>query len=238
MQDPFEALVPAWLRTASLVAAVLTVPAVILDVIEGLPSGLDAFGTALNWTVWSVFLLTLVVALVRAETPWGAVRANPILPIVVVLTVPVMPAGLQIVRLVRLGALFGAAHHARRLFSMEGLRYAAVVLGVVMVGGGAVFAAVEHAQHLSLAQGIWFTMETVTTVGYGDIVPHTEAGRAVAATVMVTGIGTAALLVGAASQRFVAGGADDQAPKLTELHDELRALRSEVAALREELRRS
>ena len=82
----------------------------------------------------------------------------------------------------------------------------------------------------------------MTTVGYGDIVPHTEAGRAVAVVVMVTGIGTAALLVGAASQRFVAGSSGDDCveeggqPSLAELHGEIQDLRTELAALREDLR--
>jgi hypothetical protein len=56
--------------------------------------------------------------------------------------------------------------------------------------------------------------------------------------VMITGIGTAALLVGAASQRFVVGEISDgsadipPAPTITDVHDELVALRAEVAALR------
>lgn len=238
----FEQLVPRWLAQASLGAAILTVPSVILDVVEGLPHTVAVLAHILNWAVWSVFLLTLVVAMVRADHPWQALRANPILPVVVVLTTPIAPAGLQMFRLLRLGALLGAAHHAQRVFSLQGLRYAAIGLGIVVIGGGAVFSAVEHSQHLSFQEGVWFAIETVTTVGYGDIVPHTEAGRAVAVLVMVSGIGTAALVVGAASQRFLNGdeeidldqpGAAD--PTMADLQRELLALRADVAALRERL---
>ncbi|HEY8582380.1 MAG TPA: potassium channel family protein [Capillimicrobium sp.] len=242
MQDTFEAAVPRWLRNASLVAALLTIPAVLLDEVEGLSHGWEVFGEALNWLVWTVFLVTLAVALVRGPSVWAVLKSNPVLALITVLTVPVMPAQLQIVRLARLGALFGAAHHAKGLFSIEGLRYAAVVLGIVVVGGGVVFSAVEHSeQSLSAAEGIWFAIVTVTTVGYGDIVPHTDAGRAVATIIMITGIGTAALVVGAAAQRFVAGqadddGVDDQGPTLSEVHREVVELRGEIAALRDELR--
>lgn len=241
-QTSFEDLVPHWLQTASLVAALATIPSVILDVVEGLPQWLDIAARALNWVVWGVFLLTLVVALARSHHRWATIRQNPVLPLIVLLTTPIAPAGLQMFRLLRLGALIGAAHQARRLFSLEGLRYAALILVVVVVGGGAIFTAVERsAQHLSIEDGIWWAIVTVTTVGYGDIVPHTDAGRGVAVIVMITGIGTAALLVGAASQRFVVGevsSGDDgapAAPTIADVHNELVALRADIAALRAEL---
>lgn len=230
----FEALVPRWLRDATLVAAILTIPSVLLDVVVGLPHWLDVFASVLNWAVWSVFLVALIAVLVRAPSPWKAIKANPMMPLIVVLTTPFAPAGLQMFRLLRFGALLGAAHHARRLFSTQGLLYAGLVLLIVVVGGGAVFTAVERsAQHLSFESGVWWAIVTVTTVGYGDIVPHTEAGRAVAVVVMVTGIGTAALLVGAASQRFVAGGGDEDSgqPSLSDLHREIRELRAELTRL-------
>ena len=230
----FEALVPRWLRDATLVAAILTIPSVLLDVVVGLPHWLDVFASVLNWAVWSVFLVALIAVLVRAPSPWKAIKANPMMPLIVVLTTPFAPAGLQMFRLLRFGALLGAAHHARRLFSTQGLLYAGLVLLIVVVGGGAVFTAVERsAQHLSFESGVWWAIVTVTTVGYGDIVPHTEAGRAVAVVVRVTGIGTAALLVGAASQRFVAGGGDEDSgqPSLSDLHREIRELRAELTRL-------
>ncbi|HET6818870.1 MAG TPA: potassium channel family protein [Mycobacteriales bacterium] len=45
------------------------------------------------------------------------------------------------------------------------------------------FAAVEH---LSVATGLYWSVTTATTVGYGDITPHTHTGRFVAVLVMLT----------------------------------------------------
>ena len=45
------------------------------------------------------------------------------------------------------------------------------------------FAAVEH---LSVATGIYWSVTTATTVGYGDITPHTHTGRLIAVLVMLT----------------------------------------------------
>jgi voltage-gated potassium channel len=226
---------PPWLTRLTIVGAILTLPAVVVDEVA-VKQPWDALGKALNWGVWGVFALNLAVTIHRARSPWTAVRANPLLTAIVALTWPYLPAGLQVGRVLGLLRLVSVAHHARRWFSLTGLRYAAVLLVVTVLGGGAVFTAVESEQHLSLASGVWWAIVTVTTVGYGDIVPHTEGGRAIAVFVMAVGIGTAALVVGAAAQRFVAGGAEEGAG-LDDLQAELRELRAEVRALTERLGR-
>jgi voltage-gated potassium channel len=48
-----------------------------------------------------------------------------------------------------------------------------------------------------------WAVSTVTTVGYGDIYPHSTAGRIVAIVVMFAGIGFVTLITGAAAQRFL-----------------------------------
>ncbi len=45
------------------------------------------------------------------------------------------------------------------------------------------FAAVEN---ISVATGLYWSVTTATTVGYGDITPHTHTGRLIAALVMLT----------------------------------------------------
>lgn len=56
---------------------------------------------------------------------------------------------------------------------------------------------------MSAWDGVWWAMTTVTTVGYGDIVPQTNGGRVIAIVVMVVGIGFIALLTAAAAERFL-----------------------------------
>jgi voltage-gated potassium channel len=46
----------------------------------------------------------------------------------------------------------------------------------------------------TLPQALWFSVVTVTTVGYGDYVPESGAGRLVAAVLMLTGLGLIPLL--------------------------------------------
>jgi voltage-gated potassium channel len=44
---------------------------------------------------------------------------------------------------------------------------------------------------------LWWAVQTVTTVGYGDVVPTSIVGRVVAALVMLTGIGLITVVAGA-----------------------------------------
>jgi voltage-gated potassium channel len=91
----------------------------------------------------------------------------------------------------------------RRFLSTEGIRDAAVLAAMTVLGGGAAYAAVEKGQDLSAWDGVWWAIVTVTTVGYGDTFPHTDAGRIIAIVVMFVGIGFIAVLTAAAAERFL-----------------------------------
>ena len=94
-----------------------------------------------------------------------------------------------------------------RLISPEGLRRAALLTLLLLVGAAIAFQAVENGHHpepISLWDGLWWATETVTTVGYGDIYPVTDAGRVIAIVVMLSGIGFVALLTGSIAQQFFA----------------------------------
>lgn len=54
----------------------------------------------------------------------------------------------------------------------------------------------------SIAQSLWWSVVTMTTVGYGDVTPITPAGKVVAMFVMLLGIGFVALPAGMLAGRF------------------------------------
>jgi len=98
-----------------------------------------------------------------------------------------------------------AATLARHIFSTEGIRDASILTFVAVLGGGAAFAAVENQQNLSTWDGVWWAIQTVTTVGYGDTDVKTDGGRVLAICLMITGIGFVAVLTAAAADRFMRG---------------------------------
>jgi voltage-gated potassium channel len=83
--------------------------------------------------------------------------------------------------------------------------------------------------------GMWWAIETVTTVGYGDIVPSQTIGKVIAAFLMLGGLSLLAVVTAAVTSGFVAraqsartGAEDPVLQKLEELTLELRAVKAEL----------
>ena len=75
---------------------------------------------------------------------------------------------------------------------------------VVVVGGGALFRVLGHREYHTIWTGMWLALQTVTTVGYGDVAPKNAAGKIVAALIMLEGIAFLAIVTAAITSTFVA----------------------------------
>lgn len=58
------------------------------------------------------------------------------------------------------------------------------------------FYVLEGPSRLSLSDALWWAVVTLSTVGYGDVVPTTAGGRVMAAVVMVGGVGVLSVVTG------------------------------------------
>ena len=54
---------------------------------------------------------------------------------------------------------------------------------------GVLIRIVDHSAYKSVWFGMWWVLQTVTTVGYGDVTPADTRGRIIAAVLMLTAIG-------------------------------------------------
>jgi len=198
-----------------LIAALLTIPLIVIEESDyGQPWA--AIGVVLNWGTWLVFLAEIVVMLSVVPDRKRWIRENPIAVIVTALTPPFLEAfaPVRMLRLLRVLRLLRLAPLMRRLFTVEGLRYVAILAAVTVLAGGAAFAAVEP--HQTTGDGMYWAITTMTTVGYGDLSPKTTDGKVLAAVVMVVGIGFVAILTGAVAQRFLAPEIEEEAEAVEE----------------------
>ncbi|MER5859653.1 potassium channel family protein [Streptomyces sp900105245] len=100
---------------------------------------------------------------------------------------------------------------------------ATIVLVLVMLAGAwAVVTAEQGASHANLTsypKALWWSIETATTVGYGDFFPVTPWGRVVGAVVMVVGITTYGMVTAALATWFV-GREDRRRGRAHQLREE------------------
>lgn len=75
---------------------------------------------------------------------------------------------------------------------------------VVVLLSGVLMRALDHKEYKNVFIGMWWAIQTVTTVGYGDVTPRSVAGRLVAAVVMLEGIALVAIVTAAITSTFVA----------------------------------
>jgi voltage-gated potassium channel len=86
-------------------------------------------------------------------------------------------------------------------------RGAAIVIATatiaITVVTGVAMTIVDRENYPTIGSGLWWAVQTSTTVGYGDNVPTTVAGRLVAAFVMLVGIGFLTVITAAITSTFV-----------------------------------
>lgn len=235
---PRATALAARLEPWMLAAALLTIPAIVFEETASAPLGYD-IALGLNWAIWLAFLGEAVTMLVLVPDRWRWLRTHPLEVAIVVLTAPILPAffgALRLARLLRLLPLLRVVLSARRVLSLEGLRFVGLITLALVLIAGLAFSRLETANDgsdLSTWDGIWWAITTVTTVGYGDLSPSSDTGRALAIAVMVLGIGFVAMLTAAAAEYFVrmAGREDDDAA------DARRALETRIAAVDQRLDR-
>lgn len=79
-----------------------------------------------------------------------------------------------------------------------------VATALVVVLGGVLMRFLDHDEYSSVWVGMWWALQTVTTVGYGDVTPQHVSGRIVATFVMLEGIAALTIIIAAITSTFVA----------------------------------
>lgn len=84
--------------------------------------------------------------------------------------------------------------------------------------------------------GIWWAIGTVTTVGYGDVVPVETSGRILAAAAMIVGIAFLSLITATVASVLVSRVSQDVSSEEEDLMAALKRVEQRLESLEQELR--
>jgi voltage-gated potassium channel Kch len=79
-----------------------------------------------------------------------------------------------------------------------------VATALIVVGAGVLITVLDNEEYPSLGIGMWWALQTVTTVGYGDVTPTNFSGKLVGAAVMLEGTAFIAIVTAVITSTFVA----------------------------------
>jgi voltage-gated potassium channel len=133
-------------------------------------------------------------------------------------------------------------HRLQSRVDRKGLRPRLAVFVIVVAWGVGVvvFSVVERivdpGTFDTIWLAVWWAIQTVTTVGYGDVVPGSTAGKVIAGFMMLGGLALFAVVTGAITSAFVSQAqrqrsADPVIQRLDEITAELGELKADVARL-------
>lgn len=74
---------------------------------------------------------------------------------------------------------------------------------VVTIIAGVLIWVLDHKEFPNLGTSLWWALQTVTTVGYGDVVPADTKGRIIGAVLMLQGIGLITVVAAAVTAALI-----------------------------------
>jgi voltage-gated potassium channel len=187
---------------------------------------------AVSWIVWGLFVIDYIARLSLASDRWRWFLRH--LFDLAIVALPLLRP-LRLLRLVvLLGALGKAVGDAIRgriivytVFGLAMLIYAAS-LGVLDKERDQPGATIN-----SFGKALWWSITTVTTVGYGDLAPVTVAGRFIAISLMLGGISLVGVVTASIASWIVQRVAETESASNAATAEQIDELRNEIRNLAE-----
>jgi voltage-gated potassium channel len=198
-----------------IVAIVASILVVMVDSVHTVGNRYDSAINALEWMFTLLFTLEYLVRLACVRYPvryaasfFGVIDLLSFLPTYLGYFVPEVHALLdvRILRLIRIFRIFKLTLYVQEYQVLTSavaasrrkiMVFLSVVLMVVLLMGTIMYV-VEGPENgfTSIPTAMYWAVVTMTTVGYGDIAPHTGAGKAIASLMMLLGWGVLAVPTG------------------------------------------
>ncbi|MGJ7535157.1 MULTISPECIES: ion transporter [unclassified Variovorax] len=219
-----------WFDLALIAVIVTSVLVVILDSVQSIREQWRPLFNALEWVFTILFTLEYIARLCCVNKPlryalsfYGVIDLLALLPTFLVAFAPEMAylIDVRILRLLRVFRIFKLSRYSveyRALVSAvaSSRRKITVFVGFVMLVVlvmGTLMYVVEGPVHgfTSIPVAIYWAISTMATVGFGDLVPKTDLGRAIASVMMLLGWGVLAVPTGIVTAEMARRGPDDEA---------------------------
>lgn len=170
----------------------------------------DGWILVADWLIWGAFLTEILIVASLVDLPGRYLRQNWISVLVMVSACPliwqVFPS-LELLRALRLvillNLLIRLSTPARNVLARNHLGITLMMGLMILLMAGTFMAGVDPAIDTPL-DGVWWAWVTITTTGYGDLVPASGEGRVFAGLLMLFGIGFMSLVTASFSAYFVA----------------------------------
>jgi voltage-gated potassium channel len=223
-----------------LVLSVLTLGAIAADTFLPLPHEVSRILQGIDLIACGVFFIDFVVRFRAAESKlafmkWGWIDLVASIPNINVLRIGRFVRVLRVLRLLRgirsLRRLFAVLFVSRTRGGVASVIMTAFML-VTFASIAILLCETDPGSNIKTAgDAVWWSMTTVTTVGYGDRYPVTTAGRVIAMGLMIGGMGLFGTLSGIIASVFLGGGKEEADSAVLA---ELQAMRAELERLRRE----
>ncbi|MFZ1161010.1 potassium channel family protein [Mycobacterium sp.] len=189
----------------------------------------------IDWSIWVVFMLDYVVRLYLAPRRWHWFLRHLLDFAIVALPL------LRPLRLLRLLILIELVQRAVG-DAFRGRIVVYTVSGVLMLIYTASLAVFDKERYLhgatinSFGKALWWSITTVTTVGYGDVYPVTNAGRVIAVLLMIGGISLVGVVTASLASWIIQRVAEEETVIQAATVAHVEELRNEIRALKHQLR--
>ncbi|MEM8952834.1 MAG: ion transporter [Verrucomicrobiota bacterium] len=210
----------------------LSVAAVMLESVESINAKYGRILNTLEWIFTIAFTVEYILRIVTVRKPkayifsfFGIIDLMACLPTYLSLLFPQSEYFLviRILRMLRVFRILKMGRHLREgriilnalrasrakiTVFLFGILSLAIIMGTVMYLVESPYALLHNAgsppdQFTSIPQSVYWAIVTITTVGYGDITPHTIAGQMIAALMMIMGYAIIAVPTGVVTVELI-----------------------------------
>lgn len=223
-----------------LVLALIFLIIIVARQIFSFSEGVELALIGIEWMIWGAFAIELVAKTYLAPGRLRYLLRNWMMVIIVIF--PFLRP-LQLLRIVAIGARSWKSiravllHQTAGVIGLAGVVF--VFVSAFLVWG---FEQTDDGPIRSLPDALWWSVTTITTVGYGDMYPVTAVGRGIAVFLMIAGISLFGLLTARVAAFFVdeeeleeGAHAVDVSSRLDQVLERLESIEEQNRKLREQV---